>query len=238
MTKIKKYPIKIPVASDFVTGSDSETADKETVNFRFEDILSLLNTLNGNEVISYVFSESEIPELDENGYGYFLSENNQTSPDNVTKLIVSKKTKSLIDLSALFNFMITHKDDFVLELSNISDPNNFAYFQITDISEEEFQYTFTLSIEGIGNFLGLLINESLYNFVFNLKTGSSFKVIGIGETLIFKNPINNIPSNKNVLEIGDVGQRFIETGVKIEGVYLGGNPNLEGSWRIQTEIEP
>lgn len=81
-----------------------------------------------------------------------------------------------------------------------------------------------------------LVYDSFTNTFSIINT--SLNTIGIGETLLFKNPVNNNPDNKYVLEINDIGQRFVDSGVKIEGVYLGGDPNLYENWRVQTEIEP
>lgn len=176
MTKIKNtgaYPYKQnPVPNDFVTGSDSED-DGKTVSYKFQDILDLLNSMNGNEVVSYIFAESPVGELDENGTGYFLSENNETNPSNVTKLIVSKEIKTGVDLSDLFNFVENNKDSFLLKLRNISDPNNFVYFEITNIVEDTYQFDFEINIYNANFFSGELIDKSTYTFDFDLAGGTA-----------------------------------------------------------------
>ena len=169
MTKIKNkdvYPVKIPIATDYIVGSDSEK-DGKTVNFQFDSFVDFINSINGTEIISYVFATSPIQELDENGYGYFLSENNIIDPANITELIISKKTKSLIDLTPLYNFIDGHSDTFSLKLRNLSDPNNFIYFNILDITEQDFQFTFSVEITDSDNFLGELEVKSIYGLEFN-----------------------------------------------------------------------
>lgn len=169
MTKIKNtdvYPIKNPVATDYIVGSDSEN-DGKTVNFQFDSFVDFINSINGNEIISYTFATSPIQELDKNGYGYFLSKNNVINPQNVTELIISKKTKSLVDLTPLFNFIDSHSDTFSLKLRNLSDPNNFIYFNILGITEQEFQFTFSVEITNTDNFLGNLTVNSIYGLDFN-----------------------------------------------------------------------
>lgn len=173
MTKIKNteaYPYKQnPVSNDFVTGSDSED-DGKTVNYKFQDILNLINSMNGNEVVSYIFVESLIGELDENGSGYFFSENNELNPADITKIIVSKKIKTGIDLTPLFGFMSNHEIGFALKLRNASDPNNFVYFSLENITEQSEQFTFEVDIEGGDNYLGQLINSKTYVFEFDFKS--------------------------------------------------------------------
>src|SRR6478736_2183399 len=138
MTKIKRYSTVTPTASDIVIGTDKENQEL-TKNFKIGDILDLLNSLNGNEVIAYTFVESPIGELDENGSGYFISENNLTNPADVTKLIFSKK------LIKLYNFKNAQKRNFKIQIRNISDPNNIVYFDINEITEEDFQFSVSVS---------------------------------------------------------------------------------------------
>lgn len=169
MGKIKNqnlYPIKIPVATDYIIGSDSEN-EGETVNFQFDSFVDFVNSVNGNAIISYIFATSPIPVLDENGYGYFLSENNIVNPGDITKLKISKKTKSLVDLTPLFQFLGQNTDNFTLKLRNLSDPNNFLYLNLLGVTEEEFQFTFTVEITNSNNFLGNLLVNSIYGLDFN-----------------------------------------------------------------------
>lgn len=179
MTKIKIYPVKTPVSSDKFVGSDSEDSDK-TVNFSFEGVLSLLNSLNGTEAISYIFSNESAGELDENGAGYFISENDIVDPQDLTSIIVSKSTISGIDLSQLFTYIDENKEKFNLNIRNLSDPNNFIYFQITDITEQLHQFTFELTIDVLGGYLGNLINTDVYCFQFlqkNSGTSSNIEML-------------------------------------------------------------
>lgn len=174
MTKIKNteaYPLKIPVATDTIVGSDSEN-DGKTVSFQFDSFVDFVNSINGNEVISYTFATSPVPDLDENGYGYFLSENNITNPINVISLNISKKTKSSFDLTQLYQFIKTNSNDFVLNIRNTADPNNFVYFEISDVQEEDFQFVFTVSTT-LDKCLGALINKAIYSLSFLTAAGGN-----------------------------------------------------------------
>lgn len=182
MTKIKKYPIKNPVSSDKFVGSDSENSDK-TVNFSFDGVLALLNSLNEYEAISYVFSTESSGELDENGIGYFISENDIINPGDLTKIIVSKSIVSGIDLSELFTYMNVNKANFVLKLRNISDPNNFVYLNIVSVTEEEFSFSFSVSVNGTGGFLGELVDTKMYSFLFETVSSTA---TGLTEQLDFE----------------------------------------------------
>jgi len=182
MTKIKKYPIKTPVSSDKFVGSDSENSDK-TVNFSFDGVLALLNSLNEYEAISYVFSAESSGELDENGVGYFISENDIVDPEDLTKIIVSKSIVSGIDLSELFTYMGVNKANFVIKLRNISDPNNFIYLNIVSVTEEEFSFSFSVSVNETGGFLGELVDAKMYSFLFETVSSTA---TGLTEQLDFE----------------------------------------------------
>src|SRR6478736_127103 len=171
MTKIKRYSTVTPTASDIVIGTDKENQEL-TKNFKIGDILDLLNSLNGNEVIAYTFVESPIGELDENGSGYFISENNLTNPADVTKLIFSKKLKSGNDLSDLFNFIDAHKSSFKLQIRNISDPNNIVYFDINEITEEDFQFSVSVSVYNTDFYIGELEYSKIYSVYWDYSVGS------------------------------------------------------------------
>ncbi|MES2864080.1 MAG: hypothetical protein V4666_08180 [Bacteroidota bacterium] len=171
MTKIKNqgaYPLKIPVATDTIVGNDSEN-DGKTVSFQFDSFVDFINSLNGSEIISYIFATSPVPDLDENGNGFFLSENNIVLPEDITELKFSKKTKSGIDISDFLNFVDSHKNTFTIQLRNLSDPNNFLYLNVLEITEEEFQFTFSVSVYASDVYIGELINKSVYVLEFNIK---------------------------------------------------------------------
>lgn len=219
MTKIKNqeaYPLKIPIATDTIVGNDSEN-DGKTVSFQFDSFASFVNSLNGSEVVSYTFGTSPIQELDENGYGFFLSENNITNPATVTKLFVSKKLKTLVDLSPLYDFITGHNDEFILQLRNSADPNNFIYFNIISVVEDEFQYTFQVSVYKNDNYIDVLKVNNLYVFNFSIKSDSIdefSKVVYFNNTnpaaaTIFD--LNNPPTvNDNSLK-ADVANLYIGT---------------------------
>lgn len=185
MTKIKNnnaFPFKKPVANDYVPGTDTES-NGDTVSFNFSDIASLINAINGNESINYTFALSSVGELDENGNGYFLSENNQINPLTVTKLIFSKKTKSNTDLSNIFNFLGQHTDSFIFKIKNSSDPNNFLYLEVSSITEEQYQFTFSVSIYSNDIYLGNLQSLQNYNISFEIKSNSGVSFIKSDEDL-------------------------------------------------------
>lgn len=200
MTKIKKYSIKNPVSSDKFIGSDSENSDK-TVNFSFEGVLALLNSLNEHEAISYVFSTESSGELDENGIGYFISENNIIDPEDLTKIIVSKSIVSGIDLSELFTYMGVNKANFVLKLRNISDPNNFIYLDIVSVTEEEFSFSFSVSVNETGGFLGELVDTKMYSFSFEIMPPTVVTVNTPHEIIATSAQSYTIPSDFSVSSI-------------------------------------
>jgi len=243
MTKIKKYPIKNPVSSDKFVGSDSENSDK-TVNFSFDGVLSLLNSLNESEAISYVFSTESSGELDENGIGYFISENDIINPGDLTKIIVSKSIVSGIDLSELFMYMGVNKANFVLKLRNVSDPNNFIYLNIVSVTEEEFSFSFSVSVNGTGGFLGELVDTKMYSFLFETVSSTDTDVIHktLDETKIGTLTVNKTQTSGGVALVGQSttkanGEQFYaQSGESILGVSA---PVIESqSGGIGTDFTP
>lgn len=181
MTKIKNtesYPLKIPVATDTIVGSDSEN-DGKTVSFQFDSFVDFVNSINGNEVISYTFATSPVPDLDENGDGFFLSKDNVVEPGTITELKFSKKTKSGIDITLFFNFIDTHKNTFTVHLRNLSNPNNFVYLNILEITEDDFQFLIQVSAYASDVYLGNLIDKNIYVLEFNIKADTDV----LGKTL-------------------------------------------------------
>jgi len=177
MTKISKksaYPKKTPVVNDYFVGTDSEN-NLKTVNFGFEETAKLINELTGTSVLNYLFKTSENIPLEVLTEGVFLSDENETSIAGITKLYVNKKNFYDTDLTDLFRFMSTNKNEFLVTLKNSNNLNKTVYFNIVGITEFETYFTFDISTYISNAAFTDLVNFNVYFFNFELKSvgGSS-----------------------------------------------------------------
>lgn len=177
MTKISKksaYTVKTPVVKDYFVGTDSENNGK-TVNFDFESTAKLINELTGNSILNYLFKTSNNIPLEVLTEGVFLSDENETSIAGITKLYVNKKNFYDTDLTDLFRFMSTNKNEFLVTLRNSNNLNNTVYFNIVSITEFADSFTFEVSTYLSNAAFTDLVHFNIYFFNFELKSvvGSS-----------------------------------------------------------------
>lgn len=174
MTKISKkaaYPVKNPVRQDYFVGTDSENNGK-TVNFDFEKTAKLINELNGTSIVNYLFkTDNNIP-LEVLTEGVFLSEGNETTFADITKLYINKKNFHETDMAELFQFIFTNKEEFKLKIRNSSNLNNAVYFTITGATEFESYFTLDVAIDINNAAIPELIHFNVYFFDFELASAS------------------------------------------------------------------
>jgi len=171
MTKISKkgaYPVKLPVRKDYFAGTDSEN-NLKTVNFEFESTAKLINEINGMPILNYMFKTDPNIPLEVLTEGVFLSEGNETTVADITKLYINKKNFHETDMTELFQFIAINKEAFVLKLRNSSNLNNAVYFTITDATEFESYFTLDIAINITNAAVPELIHFNVYFFDFELK---------------------------------------------------------------------
>ena len=174
MTKISKksaYPLKSPIKDDYFVGSDSEVLGK-TVNFSFEDATKIVNELNGTSVLNYRFKTDYNINLEVLNEGVFLSLGNVTSINSITKLYINKKNLGETDLSQLFQFIATNKEQFLIKLRNSTNPNNAVYLNITALNNFTDYFTIDVSVYLSNASITSLVHYNTYFFEFELKAGS------------------------------------------------------------------
>ncbi len=170
MTKISKksaYPVKIPVRKDYFVGTDSDNNGK-TVNFDFESTAKLINELNGTPILNYIFkTDNNIP-LAVLTEGVFLSEGNETTIANISKLYINKKNFHEENMSDLFRFIAVNREVFVMKLRNSSNLADSVYFKITDATEFQDHFILDVAIELSNTAVPELVNFNVYFFDFEL----------------------------------------------------------------------
>ncbi len=241
MTKISKkstYFIKKPVITDYFVGTDSETDKLETVNYVFEDVAELINGANKSSISSYIFSDSTYLGLAESGAGYFQSLNEEISVPSITKLYVSYKNRSGVDLTGLFDFISANTSDFCLRLKNATDPNNFAYFDINSVINNGLEFDFNVSVYKGDNFNGDLVDKGIYFFDLEINPNPVKPIPYLNLEMFAKGHQGGVPNILPSLEIGDsVRGRKNSNTVWVEAIYLGGDINVRTNYMPISEIE-
>ena len=172
MTKISKksaYPIKKPVIGDFFVGTDSENNNK-TVSFGFEYAANLINRINGALIINYMFKTDVNIPLAVLTSGHFLSEDNNTDIDTLTKLYVNKNNFQEDDLSDLFLFIKEHPGDYYFKVQNSEDLINAVYFKIDSVVAYADYFIFNIEINKNNPSFTTLVDSKVYFFSFEIKT--------------------------------------------------------------------
>lgn len=256
MTKISKkaaYPAKIPVRKDYFVGTDSENNGK-TVNFEFESTAKLINELNGTPILNYIFRTDSNIDLTVLTEGVFLSAENETTIDNISKLYINKNNFHETNMSDLFRFVSVNRESFLMKLRNSSNLSNAVYFRITDATEFESYFILDVAVEMNNASLPELTNFNVYFFDFELSSSDlaitlpEFNKIVTQtgytstETTITFNPswtwlIKNVyytnTSSVNIpIPLASVGKKRIDlialtslnTIIRVQGVESVGNP--------------
>lgn len=187
MTKISKtsaYPLKVPVKGDYFVGTDSESNGK-TVNFSFEDAVALINSYNGTHIIDYKFrTDINIP-LTVLTDGIFLSENNVTSVDSLTKLYINKNNIHEESKAELFQFIKNYNTSFYFRIQDSQDLNKLAYFNVDSIVDNTSHFIFNVAIDKRTQSISQLVDYKIYFLSFETKAKATrtSELINDGEGL-------------------------------------------------------
>lgn len=165
MSKIPVYTLKpVPNLRDRVLIVDTEDFDR-TKSLELEGIVGVINSLNGSEVISYIFTDGTDEELSAEIPGYFTSAENEVDLSSITQFNLNLSLATNLSLSQLFYVLSNNTNLFVLKIRNTSNPNEFAYFTISSATFGETTVSFALQVLGdLSN--GSIQNEHVYVFDF------------------------------------------------------------------------
>jgi len=162
---IYKYNLT-PRLLDYLLGTDSFN-NKKTTSYKIQDIIKLMNSVNGISNLQFTFSDGSDPEINVYHPGIFFTDNNETDPLLFTQLVVNKESMQPIDLTLLFQKLAT-LPGLILKLVNPEDPNNFFKFDIVAIEDHIEYFTITVSILN-DLYFGELVNKDIYGIVFDVK---------------------------------------------------------------------
>jgi len=229
MTKIRNnlaYPFDINISvDDYIIGSDAETPEKVTKNYRVGDLIKFMGSMLGQGTNDYKFSLY----VDENSMvppdGVFFSENNTVPFSSVTYLRFAKVNSSGVDMGVFFSFLES-QNIFDLKIRNSSDPNSFAFFSIIGFSVVGECYRLNVSFVSAPAETSL---ENGANYSIDLSpkqgTGGGGSVNG-ALTLMLKNKgfQNEVPNIADTLEVGDIVFGFKDQDEFWDSaMYLGGS---------------
>ena len=163
MGRVAKVVVdQTPELSDLLFGTNYD--GELNANYRIASILDLLNKNNG---IQYEFSDGVNTEITYNTVGKFFTDTNSVNPLNFTKLLINKQNLKPLDLTPLFDKLITMQNLY-LRLQNEDDFNNFFEFKVNSIQSFTNYFRFNISLWN-NYYLGLLINNKKYTIFFDIK---------------------------------------------------------------------
>lgn len=153
---------------DFIIGSDYDN-NNSTVNFRIRELADYFSKYANNFLFNYIF----IFQIDESSInvpdGYFYSKLNISVAISIQELYFSKKTYSGVEVSKIFNFLNTYKNDFRLKLINPNNPNDFFTLNITSVSDLSSYFKLVVTHDKSPASVSL-INETTYTLYLESKS--------------------------------------------------------------------
>jgi hypothetical protein len=172
------YPFdEMPGLMDFVIGTNYDTSNKRTQNFRINSIIQLINSVNGVSTVQFLFSNGSNEDLTYESVGTFFTNTNEVQVGQFTQLIFNKSTLQPLDLSLLFN-RLNDITNLAIKLTRPDNPSNFFGFRVSSI--ENMGDYFVFNVTPIGNFyLGDLENEKIYTLQFDTKGEEENNIITV-----------------------------------------------------------
>lgn len=148
MSKIDKYPKKVPTISDFFLGSKFKSQN-QTVNFEFSEVISLINELNGVSTTIYKFSEFIDAQTTE---GYFNTNQGVTDFSQITEIVINANDYNSVDLTEAFDNILDNKNDILISLRDSNIKGVYYYFRVESFVKSTEYYTLNVEmVETISN---------------------------------------------------------------------------------------
>lgn len=144
------YPLDTVVTKDdYLIGTDIDQ-DLKTVNFNVGSILRLMNSEVNMAAAEFRYSDGGDPEIVHGTQGFFFSNSATDSPNDTTKLYVSKLNAGGVDMSQMFTFLGANQFSFGLKFISTADPNQTFNFKITGVTVQADHYEFDVAPIGTG----------------------------------------------------------------------------------------
>lgn len=147
---------------DYLIGTNANNYNR-TQTYSVQSFFNLFN-------LSFKFSDGSNPDIGYLEKGYFFTENNETDPEQVTKFIFNNKNLLGQDITMLFG-LLADQGNFVIRLTNSSDPNNVIFIRCSNIVFDTMYFSFD-SVIYSGLYNGNLSNNSTYAIAFEISVSS------------------------------------------------------------------
>jgi len=205
MTKIRNQIAYKPdteiSGKDYFIGSDYDKPNKDTVNFRVEELGGYYNMTNGIRNFDYVFYQHASPSSTPTD-GYFYANDNEQDPNWITHFIFSKKTLRGKEVSQFFQ-SITAENPFTLIISQKQHLNSIFFFNIDEVID--LGNCYQLNVSKVFFHENKVLEYTVSYATFNLKSQGAtidqdniIRFINVGYTPII-NSLNYQPIDENLI---------------------------------------
>jgi len=131
--RIEKYTKdKVITANDFVIGTDGDKQNK-TQNFRIWQLSQIILGQLKNSGLVLQFANSSNPEVIKGTEGYFFTNDDTISKNQVHTFYLSETTLFGENLSALLNSVGANLGDLYVNLTQVDDAGNYGFFNILSL---------------------------------------------------------------------------------------------------------
>lgn len=148
---------------DYLIGTNANNFNR-TQTYSVQSFFNLFN-------LAFKYSDGSEPSIDYSTKGYFFTEDNETDPIQVTRFYFNNRNLLGQNITALFG-LLAEQGDFVLRLTNSTDPNNVIFITCSDLVFDTVSFSFDSSIYA-GLFNGILQNDKAYAISFEIAASSS-----------------------------------------------------------------
>jgi hypothetical protein len=201
MARINTYQNDVNInPDDILLGSDADTSNKRTKNFRVSDLLDYFSQNRTSSGIAYMFG------TDPNKRGYFSA--NSEVLKSVTQLRINAYSKSDTDYTGAFNTF--SGQSLFIKIVDINDPSQYAFFDVSQVTKQEKDGFFVMDV----NLIGTLGNGKM-------KDGQSY-------FLVFA-PVQDTPSVTKTSQLENDGEDGENPFISYSDLYTG-NAIIRGGY--------
>ena len=186
--RIERYPKdKVITANDMVIGTDGDNKNK-TKNFPIWQLSQLILGQLKNSGMVLRYSNGTDPNTQIGSEGYFFTDNNTISKNQVATFYFSETTLFGENLSALLNSVGSNLGDLYIGITQQDDAANYGFFNILALERIDNYYKLDVQVRGT-LFAKTFNTEKNYALLFDLAS-NEFSIDAVGSDInIYKNGV-------------------------------------------------
>lgn len=212
--RIEKYKKdKVITANDFVIGTDGDNQNK-TKNFRIWQLSQIILGQLKNSGLVLQFADGSNPDVNIGTEGYFFTDSNKVSKNQVHTFYFSETTLFGENLSALLNSVGANLGDLYVSLTQVDDAGNYGFFNILSLERIDNYYKVEATAKGT------LFSKTFkpwknYALTFDLATNEYTIEAEAGVITIYK---NGVAVDKTTVEVNSELARLVSGTVDENGI--------------------